>query len=87
VHETCERLPRFDILPRMVRSPVEICFGTRPHRIFGNMAKVCLLMALPCGALARENAQALVHEVAVSAERTGAGNTLLVAARRARAAG
>src|SRR5262249_25136926 len=24
------RLPRFDILPRMVRSPVEICFGTSP---------------------------------------------------------
>ena len=26
------RLPRFDILPRMVRSPVEICFGTRPSQ-------------------------------------------------------
>ena len=25
------RLPRFDILPRMVRSPVEICLGTRPN--------------------------------------------------------
>src|SRR4029453_5787740 len=26
------RLPRFDILPRMVRSPVEICLGTRPRK-------------------------------------------------------
>ena len=26
------RLPRFDILPRMVRSPVDICFGTRPSQ-------------------------------------------------------
>jgi hypothetical protein len=41
------------------------------------MAKVCLLMALPCKALARESAQASAHESAVSAERTGAGNTLL----------
>jgi hypothetical protein len=24
------RLPRFDMLPRIVRSPVEICFGTSP---------------------------------------------------------
>src|SRR5215831_4362103 len=27
-----ERLPLFDILPRMVRSPVEICLGTRPSQ-------------------------------------------------------
>src|SRR5215472_7505583 len=26
------RLPRFDILPRMVRSPVEICLGTSPSQ-------------------------------------------------------
>jgi hypothetical protein len=25
-------LPRFDILPRMVRSPVEICLGTSPSQ-------------------------------------------------------
>ena len=25
-------LPRLDILPRMVRSPVEICFGTSPSQ-------------------------------------------------------
>jgi len=25
-------LPRLDILPRMVRSPVEICLGTRPSQ-------------------------------------------------------
>ena len=24
-------LPRLDILPRIVRSPVEICFGTKPE--------------------------------------------------------
>jgi hypothetical protein len=25
-------LPRLDMLPRMVRSPVDICFGTKPSQ-------------------------------------------------------
>jgi hypothetical protein len=30
LHEQGAQLPRFDMLPRIVRSPVEICFGTSP---------------------------------------------------------
>jgi hypothetical protein len=36
-------LPRFDILPRIVRSPVDICFGTRPSHAAANIREN------PCG--------------------------------------
>ena len=59
------------------RSSGRDCKRSSASLILGKMAKVCLLIPFPIGALARERAHASSHETAARTGRTGAGKTLL----------